>query len=246
MRQAGYLCAFVILLMVLALFPAVADEQTENIDSLTIESFDNPEEIPWRAVGSKFTAEGYPQIAFPEAWPSALFGNNPDGVPYKVLGVHGKFNRPGYNYIEIIPDVRDDKGNLVGISIPGVCQSISLWAWGSNHNFYLDIHLMDFDGSVHVLKAGELNFNGWKNLKITIPSAIKQRIEKFPEVRDMSLMKFVLWTRPGETVDDFYFYMDQIKVMTNILSKDFDGYDLTTEKRIEEIWGGAPEEGEIK
>jgi hypothetical protein len=75
--------------------PVLADEVAERLESIVVESFDDPdvrqwteegaqltEDRRWTVVGSKFSAriedeetgeiEVYPQIAFPETWPTAL------------------------------------------------------------------------------------------------------------------------------------------------------------------------------
>ena len=236
MRRAGLVFGFYIILSVLLALPVAANQETENLVSVILEDFNDPEESAWIVRGSKFITEGFPRTAYPEAWPAALHGANREGFPYRVLGVNGKFDRLGYNYIEFIPDRRNEDGEFVGIPIPGRCKLLDLWVWGSNHNYYLEAHLTDYRGITHVLPLGDLNFAGWRNLKTEIPPYIPQGRTHIPQLRPLSLVKLVMWTRPTEKVDNFFVYLDQIKVLTDMFVSRFDGDELADPELVDEIW----------
>jgi hypothetical protein len=239
----------------------VTAEVTEVLQSKIVASFDNPEnpeEAEWQSHswmirGSKFSTkitdeegnvtEEYPKQAYVEAWPEALFGDNREGRDLKVLGIHGKFDRKAYNYIEIIPvaDEPDEDGNPVfePIRLPGKTQKIDLWVWGSNYNYYLEVHLRDFKGRVHVFNMGSLDYTGWRNLSADIPAWVPQSggyITSDGYRRELELVKMVLWTRPSERVRDFYVYFDQIKTLTDTFRPRFDGDDLANVEKIQEAW----------
>lgn len=242
MRRAGLVFGLLILMSVLLALPVTADETTENLISSILEDFDNPDQSKWIVIGSKFATEGFPKTAYPTAWPSALYGANREGVDYKVLGINGKFDRMGYNYIEMIPDRTDESGEYTGIPIPGRAKVIDMWAWGSNYDYYLEAHLTDYRGVTHVLPLGSLKYEGWKNLKIEIPGYIPQGRTYIPKLKPLSLVKLVLWTRPTEKVNNFYVYFDQIKVLTDVFISRFDGDDLAQPEAVQDIWatdGGA-------
>ncbi len=109
---------------------------------------------------------GFPQMQLVRAWPEALYGKNKDNKNLFALGVHAKFDRKSYNYIEIIPAEKDSSGKLQpkAIPIPGRVRSIDMWVWGANYNYTLDAHLRDYQGIDHVLHLGSLQFAGWKDL----------------------------------------------------------------------------------
>ncbi len=239
MTRAGLIFGLFILMSVLLALPVTADEETENLVSSILDDFDNPDQSKWIIVGSKFTTEGYPKTAYPVTWPAALYGSNKEGKEYKVLGINGKFDRMGYNYIELIPDRKNEKGEYTGIPIPGRCKVLDLWTWGSNYDYYLEAHLTDYRGVTHVLPLGNLNYEGWKNLKVQIPGYIPQGRTYIPKLKQLSLVKLVMWTRPAERVDDFYIYFDQIKVLTDVFISRFDGDDLSQPETVQEIWADA-------
>ena len=53
----------------------------------------------------------------------------------------------------------------------------------------------------------------------------------------MELVKVVLWTRPDEAVNGFQFYLDQIKVLTDMFETPYDGEGLSDPEFILETWG---------
>jgi hypothetical protein len=262
MRKSGVLILFMIFTFLFVFTCSVtAETVTEVLESKIIESFDNPENPEeaewsshrWVVVGSKFAAkeydeEGnvvdeYPKTAYVESWPEALFGANKEGRDLKVLGIHGKFDRRAYNFIEIIPvaDENDEEGNPVfkPIRLPGKTQRFDVWVWGSNYNYYAEAHFRDFKGIVHVLKLGDLDYTGWRNLQVRIPGYIPQSggyVTSGGYLKELELIKLVIWTRPEERVDDFYIYLDQIKTLTDTFVSRFDGDDLADPEKIEEVW----------
>ncbi len=231
-------CLLIVFLMVISSF-VFSDEVTVNYTSQVIESFDNPDARPWIVRGSKFATEGYPKMAYANAWPEALFGKNREKKDLKCLGIHGKFNRKAYNYIEIIPAKKDKDGNLVPdpIELPGRVKYIDLWAWGSNHDYYMEIHLRDYQGIEHVLPLGSLRYEGWRDLVTVVPASIPQSRRYLPKRRGLQLTKLVMWTRPEEKVDDFYLYLDHIKVLTDMFESRYDGDNLVEPDVMKEIWG---------
>lgn len=236
-----FLClsALIVLLAPSLLF---ADERTENLESRILETFD-PETrtTEWLVKGSKFVAEGFPKQTYVKAWPEALYGANREGADLQALGSLFTFTRKGYNNIEFIPVTENDEGEQVvnPIPIPGKVKRIDLWAWGSDFDYYLEVHIMDPRGVVHVLNLGSLNYTGWRNLSAGIPSYIPQERDYAPYLQGLELIKVVLWTKPVESVEQCYFYLDQIKVLTDVFVSRFDGDELTDQGVIDELWEGV-------
>jgi hypothetical protein len=216
----------------------MADEYTQILTSRSIASFDNPAQWSWIVQGSKFATEGYPQSEIVKAWPDALYGRNLDNKALYSLGIHGKFDRKAYNYIEIIPATKDASGQLQpsSLPIPGRAQSLDVWVWGSNYNYWLDIYLRDYQGVDHVLHLGSIQFAGWKNLKVEIPTAIPQARKYIPRYEGTEVTKLVLWTAPEEKVDDFYVFIDEISCLTDVFESRFDGEDLADPTYLNNIW----------
>jgi len=238
-----------ILLVLVLTAGAAADEVTRNWQSIVLEDFDDGDS-QWIVRGGKFLAvaddDGEPDYDYPfeyqivdGLWPEEM--GQPESENPGVIGVQAAFTRRGYNYLEFVPieDEPDEDGNPVprAITIPGRPEAIDLWAWGSNYDYYLEVQVRDYRGIVHNLKLGNLGFGGWRNLVTDIPNYIPRAVRFVPQRRRMELVKVVLWTRPEESVAGFHFYLDQIKVLTDMFETGFDGEQLAEPDFVREVWG---------
>jgi len=222
----------------------IADEVVQNLESRIVASFDNPDEQQWYVQASKFVADGYPMMAFAPAWPEAVFGLNSEGRDLRVLGARAAFNKQGYNYLEFIPVAENEDGELVPtpIELPGRVKELDLWVWGSNYDYYMEVHVRDYTGRVHVLNLGGIKYVGWQNLRATIPTYVPQAggyVTDGGFIKTLELLKFVLWTKPAENVSGFNVYLDQVKVLTDTFVTRFDGDDLANPEKVQEIWSNA-------
>jgi hypothetical protein len=217
----------------------MGDEFTQTIASRNIATFDDAASAGnWIVQGSKYATKDFPQMQLVRAWPEALYGRNKASKSLLALGVHGRFDRKSYNYIELIPAAKDSSGKLVpkGIPIPGRVKSIDMWVWGANYNYYLNVHLRDYRGIDHVLRMGSLLFAGWKDMSTTISGAIPQARQYIPRYAGLEVTKLVIWTAPDEKVDDFYFFIDEINVITDLFETRFDGEDLADPDSLNTLW----------
>ena len=262
-KNRKYLLGLIILLFLLPLVQVLSDELTQNLETRVLESFDDDSDRIWIAKGSKFTttekdANGnitaeYPQYTKVTAYPSALYGFDTENIEQKkAFGVRCKFDRRGYNYVEIMPvkvadsDVEgkdivytgSDGTNYVSdpIKIVGRVKLFDVWVWGANFKYFLDAHFEDSWGVSHALRLGNLNFIGWKNLSLELPNGISQSSNYIPKHKPLVFTKFVLWTQPSERVDEYYLYMDHIKVLTDVFETRFDGDELANPDFSNQIW----------
>jgi hypothetical protein len=238
------------LLAISAVGAAFGDDITINSTSIILESFDGDSPYDWSVTGSKFatkTDDGeWPQSTLVAAWPQALHGINREGKDLKALGIWGKFDRQGFNWIDIYPvdgeggEGGDDEGfNNVEIPIPGRIQYMDLWVWGSNLDYRLEAYFRDYQGVVHVVDLGHLNYQGWRNLQVRIPARIPQSKRVLPRLAALTFIKFRVWTPPTEPVSDFRIYFDQFKILTDTYESLFDGDELALPERIEELWNAG-------
>lgn len=246
--RTGRLLGFSLVAALLVSTVVFAQQQaTTNYQSIVIEDFDNPQESQWIVEAGRFIADGYPRQAFVRTFPQQLYRREPEGRELRALGVQAAFTRRGYNFLEFIPVEQNDEGETVprGIPIPGRVRYIDVWVWGSNFDYYMDVHIRDYRGMVHVMKLGDINHRGWRNFRISIPSWIPQEAPYIAEVRDgqfasdlrvLELVKLVLWTRPNERVNGFFVYLDEIKVETDMFRAPFDGEDLREADFVQELW----------
>jgi hypothetical protein len=254
---------FLTLLIVLPFGTAFADETTNRLESRVIEAFDGPGDafyedgsddlVTWRVFGSKFVTDGYPEMIYAsKTWPIDLHGVSPeDADTLGTLGIHARFNRKGYNQIDIIPGVGEGENwQSKPLPLPGRVQLLDFWVWGSEYDYTIEFYFMDYEGRQYRMVpvrsddkryAGSINFTGWKNMYIEIPGYIRQAQKYKPSHKTLSLTKITIATHPEEKVDDFYFYIDHIKVLSDFQETFYDGYDLANPERVEEIWGTTEE-----
>jgi hypothetical protein len=245
MKLGGFKAACLALLSCIAVFSLQADEKTVNLESRILESFDGDSAYVWKASASKFATktdqEKFPKISYVDTWPAALYGPNREGKELKSLGVWGRFDRKGYNWIDLYPVKKDaaEDAPAEEIPIPGRAKILDMWIWGSNFNYYMEAYVRDFKGVVHLLNMGDLSFQGWKNLRINIPENIPQAKRTLPARQGLTLVKFRIWTRPVERVDNFQLYIDQIKILTDTFETMFDGDELANPDRVQELWNSG-------
>jgi hypothetical protein len=237
-----------------AVLPSFGDENTVDYESIVLDSFDGDEhtwkidgathtfDFEWKLDSSKFATkndnEEFPKLLIIPGYPRALFGNNRDGKDLKVLGIHGKFDRRGYNWIDIYP-VKTGTDEPFEIPVPGRINYVDMWVWGSNLNFYLEAYFRDFNGIVHTLRLGDIGYAGWRNLRTSIPNSVAQSKRILPRLAGLTFVKFRLWTQPTEKVGDFYVYLDQFKVLTDTFESLFDGDDLADPEHVQELWSSG-------
>ncbi|MBR6914277.1 MAG: flagellar filament protein FlaA, partial [Treponema sp.] len=132
--------------------------------------------------------------------------------------------RKGENWFEVYP-AKD--GKAFEIPLKGTVTQIDFWVWGANYLYFIDLLVRDADGRVYTLPAGQLTFNGWRNVIVSIPTYIRQRSRLRSGPKTLSFVGFRVRTDPNEYVDDFNIFFDQLKYTTNTLSNIYDGYELT-------------------
>jgi hypothetical protein len=259
MKQGCFKAVCLLILASLAATSAFGDEHTVDYESLVLEAFDGNTaheyvmdgntfnyEFEWKLDASKFATKTdditYPQMAYVPSWPMALFGQNRENRELKSLGIWGRFDRRGYNWIDVYPVKSgggdDDEAEPFEIPIPGRISYMDLWVWGSNLDFYLEAYLRDHEGVVHNIYMGNIGHTGWKNIRARIPNNVKQSKRILPRLAGLSFVKFRIWTQPTEKVHDFYVYLDQFKVLTDVFESLYDGDELANPERVQELWAG--------
>lgn len=231
--------AILILLSLFGTLNVFGDEQTVNLVSKVLESFDAADQTSeWFVKASKFKNED-PLYQIGSGWPDNLWGSNSDNLDLRVLGLQAEFQRPGYNYLEIYPTA--DGGETINyLPFEGRIQSIDVWVWGASYDYYMELYLRDYEGVVHKLDLGTINHIGWKNIQVNIPSSIPQADREV--LKTLEFEKFMIWTRPTERVKGFLFYIDHIKYLTDSFITRFDGDDLDPDgEKYEAFWGAANE-----
>jgi hypothetical protein len=182
----------------------------------------------------------YPITAYVEAWPIALFGYNRNQDPIKSFGINGRFDRQGYNWIDIYPvQGEGDDAEPFEIPMPGRVRYFDLWVWGSNLQYTLEAYVRDHQGMVHIVQFGSLAYPGWRNLRGNIPQTVHQAKRVLPNLAGLKFLKFRIWTQPVEKVDNFYVYFKQFKILTDTFESLFDGDELADPDHVPQLWAGG-------
>lgn len=215
--------AHAITLLVLCGAFAFAQPSSRSFAVELIDDFDTEQDAKWTVTSSRFVAEGFPKFGYFAGIPNSLKPFQKEGVDPKVFGVRTAYNRKGDNWFEITRQ-KDDK--IDEYNFVGTVDHLDFWVWGANYMYYLEVMVRDSNGCVHVLPAGNLAFNGWKNVIVKIPTWMPQcsRLRSGPHY--MTFVGFRIRTDGNEYVDDFTIYFDKIQYMTNSLSYIYDGYEL--------------------
>ena len=246
MKQGVVITVFV-LMFAFVCTPLTAQDSGVNYQTYMVDTFDSPEtsDVTWNCIGSKFIAEGYPVLKYFDGMPNALRVMQSDSdKEYKFLGMEFKFNRKGDNWVDVYPAKKSGEGDtLVPYEIPfkGWVQRLDLWVWGAGYAYDLEILVRDCHGRIHTLPVATLDYYGWKNLAVTVPSSIQQRSRYLSQVKQLNFVAFRIRTHPTENVDDFYVFFDEFNALTNTRLPSYDGFEL--EKVQFEDAGSNKEEG---
>jgi len=244
MKQTSFKFICLIVWACITVFSGFGDDVTNSLETKILESFNGDSDSPlvWKAVGSRFITKindvTYPITNYVEAWPIAVFGYNrgSDSTPVKSFGINGRFDRQGYNWIDVYPTLKETPDTPYEIPIPGRVQNMDMWVWGANLKYYIEVYVRDYMGVIHSLKLGDISYTGWRNLKVNIPTTIRQSRRILPSYAALTFVKFRIWTQPVEKVDNFYIYFKQFKVLTDMFESLFDGNDLADPRNVERLW----------
>ncbi len=216
-------------------FPLFSQPSSKSVETFVMDNFDvaSEQNYPyngevynwdWSVNSSRFVAEGYPKTGYYAGIPNSLkpLRRTTDSEA-KVFGVQTAFNRKGDNWFEVYP-VKD--GKSFEVPFVGTVTQIDFWVWGANYNYNLEILLRDATGRVHVLSAGSLAFNGWRNIIVNVPGWLQQHSHLRSGPENMTFVGFRIRSDAEEYVDNYVIFFDQIKYTTNSLSNIYDGYEL--------------------
>ncbi|MCL2443159.1 MAG: flagellar filament outer layer protein FlaA [Treponema sp.] len=258
MKHGSFKIICLIIWACITVFSVYGQNRTVNWETRVLETFNGDDDAPyiWKTQASRFVSPvrdgdgavvkdsdgnnvNYPQTMYVNAWPVAVFGymRDADSPPLRSLGLHGQFDRRGYNWIDLYPVLADDPDEKpFEIPIPGRVTNMDIWVWGSNMRYYIEAYVRDYRGVIHTLRLGDLSYVGWRNLSVNIPTNIAQSRRTLPAYAGLTFVKFRIWTQPVERVDNFYIYFKQFKVLTDMFNTLFDGNELGDPAYVDRLW----------
>jgi hypothetical protein len=226
-----------------------ADENTVSLESRIVQDFSTPEAQNWYVQGSKFSSADFPRMGFIKGGPTATLGGDlAKAQNARSLAVAMLFDRKEYNWVDVVPGTKDKP---IELPLPGRVKMIDMWVWSGNFSYYLEAFVRDYRGVVYTIPMGDLNFVGWKNLRINIPDNVPQSKKYLPKKQSLSFVKFRIWTRPsevvvipgmegGDNVDKAVkFYFNNMKVLTDTFESLFDGDQMTNPDVYKDALGGS-------
>ena len=225
MKHGGLVFAGIALMLLFAFAPLTAQQGSINYQTYMVDTFDNPDGQGWsyQPVGSKFITEGYPKIQYLNGMPHAVKVMHDDAENAKFLGLEFKFNRKGDNWVDVVP-TKD--GKPYEIPFKGNIHRLDMWVWGAGYYYYIEILVRDCEGRTHALPLGYVNFKGWKNMHVTVPTNIPQASRYIGNKNKMTFVAFRIRTAPFERVDSFKIFFDEFKALTDVYVDSYDGYEL--------------------
>ncbi len=229
MKRSSLVFAGIALILLFAMTPLTGEKSAANLQTYTIDSFDNAEELEWKydASGSKFVVDGYPKLTYTKGLPRPLEIMHEDKNNAKVLGMEVKFNRKGNNWIDIYPTKEGDNGKeLYEVPFKGIIKRLEIWVWGAGYLYDLEVLVRDCEGRVHTLPMGCVNFKGWKSMTVSVPTNIPQASKYLGNKNKLTLVSLRVRTHPAERVDDFKIFFDDFKALSNMYVDSFDGFEL--------------------
>jgi hypothetical protein len=129
------------------------------------------------------------------------------GADDNVIGARINFLRRGLSSFTL--------SSVRPIPIDGVVKVVSVWVAGRNAPHTLTLILRDFDGRLRELPMGRLNFSGWKQMSVAIPSSIKQSDKNYTHRAGLSIEGFRVNFDLAETSGSYFIYMDDVRALVD-------------------------------
>lgn len=105
------------------------------------------------------------------------------------------------------------------IPIEGITKTLSLWVCGRNTNHRLEVVVQDHFGNDSIIDMGKLNFMGWKQLTVSVPSNVVQRDYHYNNKMGISVSAFNIKCDLDETYGNYYLYFDDLRAVTDLFAE---------------------------
>jgi hypothetical protein len=125
------------------------------------------------------------------------------------------------------------------IELVGKTQYIDVWVWGAGYDYNLEIQLEDFRGQQYNLHVANLEYLGWRNVRVEIPSYIPQEQNYAPRIKPLKFLRFKIVANPMAREKNFYVYFDYMQALTDRYVEPFFGEKL---QDVNSVWGSPGEQ----
>ncbi|MDR3283737.1 MAG: flagellar filament outer layer protein FlaA [Treponema sp.] len=191
-----------------------ADATQQTLSEIVVDSFER--EGAWTAKISP--DNGIITVMLRDGSAAGIVPVEPvDGEPQpedtKVLGIKVEFFRRGVNSFYI--------NALRPIPIEGEVKTVSIWVAGRSQPHTLFLIVQDYYGSKYELRVGTLDFTGWNQMTIAIPTAdgergIVQSSAFYGDKPGLRIVGFKVDCDPQYTRGAYYLYFDDLRAITDL------------------------------
>jgi hypothetical protein len=194
------------------------EEAQQELKEISVDKFEH--EGYWTSYMS--SDSGYVTTRLFEGGPKgkeAIEDEQDQNIPDRfVLGTRVDFLHRGHMSVTLQPNRP--------IPIEGITKIISVWVAGRNFNHTLTVLIEDFFGKPYELYMGNLNFQGWKQLKTAVPpqtedgtSGIVQRNYHYNTQLGIKIRGFRIDVDPMEALGSYYVYLDDLRAVTDLFAE---------------------------
>ena len=183
-----------------------------NVRTLLLDDFETADD--W--LGQMPRDYGIIVVKRREGGPSEVRDADKENNKY-VLGARISYFKTGAASFSITPPRE--------IDVLGVSKSISVWVAGRNYSHRLYALIRYVVGRTHKVRIGKkLNFPGWEKISGQFTDNVIQEDLRYAlrsnKKRGIVLLSMFVECAMDETVGDYYFYMDQLQVETDMFYED--------------------------
>lgn len=174
--------------------------QEFSVDKFEDASFWQPQMMLDDGIVAVKSFEGGPEAKQP------LEGDS--GEDRKFVGARVKFNRRSISNFIIKPRQPLQLNN-------GIVKLVSVWVAGRNAPHELKLMVRDQTGNRRELSMGLLNFSGWKQMSVAIPSVVRQQDPRHGDRAGLTIEGFRVKCSLLDTYGSYYIYFDDLRALTD-------------------------------
>jgi len=137
-----------------------------------------------------------------------IAGDDSDPADNRMLGIRVNFNRRGAPELTLRA-VRP-------LAVEGIVRVVSVWVAGRNAPHTLFLQIRDFDGNLRELNMGDLNFTGWRQMSVAIPSSIRQQHRLNNHEAGISIVGFRVRFHLPDTGGAYFIYFNDLRALTDL------------------------------
>jgi len=78
----------------------------------------------------------------------------------------------------------------------------------------------DVRGNVNRIRAGELNFTGWRRINVAIPPSIVQQDDRVSDRTGLRFLGFAVEPDMLQTYGSYYIYFDDLRAVTDLFGEE--------------------------